>query len=190
MLTASSPQGAGLNPARLYAAFSMVAGWVEEGTVAGAVALVVRRGKIAGTWAGGRLSRASDAMPVTADTHFAAASVSKVVTAVALLQQIDEGKATLETSVQSILPEWQVPGAEKITLRHLLSHTSGLPEDLPRNVLKYEDRNSLQVMIDAFMEVPPRRNPDEELIYSNIGYGILGRVLERLTGKSYREVVW
>jgi CubicO group peptidase (beta-lactamase class C family) len=72
----------------------------------------------------------------------------------------------------------------------LLSHTSGLPEDLPRGTLRYEDRNPLSVILEAFMNVPPKYRPGEKLIYSNIGYGIIGRVVEALSGSGYREFVW
>lgn len=190
LLARSSPRGAGLDPENLRRAFDIVASWVEDGIVPGAVALVARRGRVASTWAGGRLSGAPNAGPMTEDTPFAVASISKVVTAIELLRQIDEGKATLDTPAQDILRDWRVPGAEKITLRHLLSHTSGLPEDLPRNTLQYEDRNPLSVIIDAFMKVPPRYEPGEKLIYSNIGYGIIWKVLETLSGTGYRELVW
>jgi CubicO group peptidase (beta-lactamase class C family) len=190
LLARSSPRGAGLDPEKLHGAFDIVAGWVEEGIVPGAVALVARRGRVASMWAGGRLSGAANAGPVTEDTPFAVASISKLVTAIALLRQIDEGKATLDTPAQSILRDWRVPGAEKVALSHLLSHTSGLPEDLPRNTLQYEDRNPLSVIIDAFMKVPPRYEPGEKLIYSNIGYGIIWKVLETLSGTGYRELVW
>ncbi|MFL5734488.1 MAG: serine hydrolase domain-containing protein [Chloroflexia bacterium] len=190
LLARSSPQGAGLDPEKLHSAFGMVASWVEEGVVPGAVALVARRGRVAGTWAGGRLSAEPDAGPVTETTPFAVASITKVVTAIALLRQIDEGKAALDTPAPSIVPEWRVPGAEKITLKHLLSHTSGLPADLPSGALNYEDYNPLEVIVDAFMQVPPRYEPGEKLIYSNIGYGIIWRMLERLSGMGYHELVW
>jgi CubicO group peptidase (beta-lactamase class C family) len=190
LLTRSSPQGAGIDPAKLERAFDLVAGWVEDGVVPGAVALVARRGRVAGVWAGGRLSSAPDAPPVTEDTPFAVASISKVAIATTLLRQIDAGKATLDTPARTILPEWWVPGAGKITLKHLLSHTSGLPEDLPLNALRYEDRNPLDVIVDAFMKVPPRYEPGEKLLYSNIGYGIIWRALEKLSGIGYRELVW
>src|SRR5438105_8994324 len=107
LLARSSPRGAGLDPAKLSGAFELVAGWVEDGIVPGAVALVARRGRVGGAWAGGRLSRETGAGQVSENTPFAVASLSKVVTAVALLRQIDEGRATLDTPAQSILPEWR-----------------------------------------------------------------------------------
>ena len=133
MLTQTSPQGAGLDPDKLRTAFALIARWIEEGALPGAVALVARRGRIAATWAGGRLSASPDAPPMTPDAPFPVASITKVVTASALLRQLDLGKATLDTPARDILPEWRVPGSERILLRHLLSHTSGLPVDLPRN---------------------------------------------------------
>lgn len=190
MLSHSSPQGAGFDPAKLDYAFRMVEGWIGEGTVSGAAVLVARRGRIARTRAYGHLSRDDGSPPVQADTAFAVASITKVVTAVTLLKHVDEGKIALDTPVREVLPEWTTPGVEGITFRHLLSHTSGLPEDLPRDALNYEDRNSLDVIIDAFMRLRPEYAPGERLIYSNAGMGIVGRAIERLTGKSYREAVW
>ena len=190
MLTQTSPQGAGLDPDKLRTAFALIARWIEEGALPGAVALVARRGRIAATWAGGRLSASPDAPPMTPDAPFPVASITKVVTASALLRQLDLGKATLDTPARDILPEWRVPGSERILLRHLLSHTSGLPVDLPRNSLNYEDRNSFDTILEAFMHVEPRYPPGEKLVYSNIGYGIIGRVIEKLSGKSFRETVW
>jgi CubicO group peptidase (beta-lactamase class C family) len=190
LLAYSSPQGAWLDADKLQSAFRIVAGWVEGGIVPGAVALVARRGRIAGTWAGGHLSSAPDARPVSLETPFAAASITKVVTAITLLRQIDEGKAALDTRAQTILPEWRAPGVERVTLKHLLSHTSGLPPDLPRGTLNYENRNSLDVIVDAFMRLPLRYQPGAKLVYSNAGYGIIGRVVEKLSGKPFREAAW
>ena len=190
MMTESSPQAAGIDPDGLNAAFALVASWVGDGVVPGAVVLVARRGRIAGSWAGGCLSGDPGAPPMRVDTAFPVASITKVATAVAFLRLVDEGKVGIETPVRSVLPEWRVPGAEHIRFRHLLSHTSGLPEDLPVGVLNYEDRNPLDTILDAFMQVPPGYPPEEELIYSNIGYGIVGRAIERLSGVSYREAVW
>src|SRR5204863_7182675 len=159
LLAHSSPQGAWVDPDKLQAAFGIVAGWMEDGTVPGAVALVARRGRIAGTWAGGHLSAAPDARPVSVDTPFAVASITKVVTALALMRQIDEGKATLDTLAQHALPAWRASGAERVTPKHLLSQTSDLPPDLPRGALNYEARNSLDVIVDAFLQIPLRYQP-------------------------------
>lgn len=190
MLSLSSPQAAGLDPGKLNRALSMVEAWVAEGVVPGAVVLVARRGRIAAKAAFGKLSSQPGAGAVERDTAFAVASLTKLVTAAAVLKHVDRGKASLDTPVQEVLPEWTVRGANGITLRHLLSHTSGLPEDLPKDALNYDDANPLGVIVDAFMRVEPVREPGEELIYSNLGYGILGRLLERLSGCSYREAVW
>ncbi len=190
MLTESSPQSAGIDPERLGAAFAIVAEWVGQGVGPGAVALVARRGRIAGAWAGGCLSPAPDALPIRVDSVFPVASITKVVTAALFLREVDKGRVRIETPVRVVLPEWRVRGSEKITFRHLLSHTSGLPEDLPEGTLNYDDRNLLSAMVDAFMLVPPQYPPEEILVYSNIGYALLGKAIERLSGKSYLEIVW
>ncbi len=190
MLNRSSPQSAGFDPARLERALAIVGEWVEAGVVPGVVVLVARRGRIAASAAYGRMSEEAGARPMEVSTSFAVASLTKVVTASAVLKQIEAGKAALETPVREILPGWRVQGSEGVTLRHLLSHTSGLPEDLAKGTLNYDDANSLDVILDAFMKVPPVKEQGEELIYSNIGFGLLGRVIERLSGYGYREAVW
>jgi beta-lactamase class C len=179
-----------MDPDALDVAFATVASWVDEGVVPGAVALVARRGRIAGTWAGGVRSREPGTAAIGADTVFPIASITKVATATAFLRLADERNVSIETPVRAVLPEWRVPGVDHIKFRHLLSHTSGLPEDLPPGTLDYEDANSLDTMLNAFMEVAPVYAPEEELVYSNIGYGILGRAIERMSGMGYREAVW
>src|SRR5437868_1747707 len=153
LLTQTSAQAAGVETDKLDAAFAIVAGWIDEGVIPGAVALDARRGRIAGVWAGGHLSSAPGAPLMRPDTVFPVASITKIVTATAVLRQVDEGKLGIETLVKDILPEWSVPGAERIKVRHLLSHTSGLPEDLAEGVLRYEDRNSVDTIIDLYMQV-------------------------------------
>jgi CubicO group peptidase (beta-lactamase class C family) len=189
VLADGTPQSAGFDEAKLDSAFQRVEEWVRSGAVSGAVVLVARLGRIAKAEAYGHIAPDPDSAKATVDTVFPAASITKVATATALLKQVDAGRITLDTPVCEILTEWTPPGVEVITLRHLLSHTSGLPEDLEGSTLDYEDRNSIDVIVDAFMQLPPKKAPGQELIYSNAGIAIAGRLLERLAGVRVGQAV-
>ena len=88
--------------------------------------------------------------PVTLETNFCIASVSKQFSAVALLQLAEEDKLSLNDPLSKFFPEFQAPFFKEITLHHILSHTSGIPDARPRDdrnfVLYSTDVNSVQNM--------------------------------------------
>jgi CubicO group peptidase (beta-lactamase class C family) len=75
----------------------------------------------------GQLGPGFDSPPVLRDSIFGVASVSKPVTATAVMMLVEAGKIGIHQPVQKYIPEFEGPGCEKITVRHLLTHTSGLP---------------------------------------------------------------
>ncbi len=141
--------------------------------------------------------------PVTEKTIFQAGSVSKFVTAVVLLHYVDLGLFDLDADVNKYLKSWKIPETEftvgeKITLRHLLTHRSGLPGT-------NFDRDKAKVMptlVQVLKAEAPAINkpaqpfftPGEKWSYSNIGYAVLQLVLEDHFGKSLdalaREVIF
>lgn len=145
-------------------------------------------------------------VPVHPGTRFALASVSKMFTAVAVLDAVRRGEAALHTPVADLLAADRRPVTLRpdVTVHHLLTHTSGIAdyaeedEDLPGYV---EDYGSLWVdrpcyrMRDAvdflpmFADRPPIGPPGERFRYSNAGYIVLGLVLEAVTGGRFTEVV-
>lgn len=134
------------------------------------------------------------AKPVTLDTMYDFASVSKIVgvsTAIARLR--DRGYLEFNQNVTSILPEWKIMGAEKVTVAHLLAHTSGLPAWSPFfETLKsqFRDESIALVSIETrqklmqklVLETPLEAAPGERALYSDLSFLILGFLIERLTG--------
>jgi CubicO group peptidase (beta-lactamase class C family) len=129
--------------------------------------------------------------PMREDTGFLFGSVTKVLTATLVLQQVERGIIDLAERVIRYLPEFQLttPGAaEKIRVRHLLTHTSGIDADL-----FFPDAQGSGAL-SAFLDGLGRHcgslfEPDEFISYSNGGMIVAGRLLEVLTGTSYHELL-
>lgn len=127
------------------------------------------------------------------DTVFRIASMTKSFTAATILLLRDEGHLHLDDQVATHVPELKAqrsshPGAQAITLRHLLSMSAGFPGDDP-----WGDRQQDLDLgrFTAFLERGPSFAwmPGTEFEYSNLGYAILGRVITNATGREYRDVV-
>jgi CubicO group peptidase (beta-lactamase class C family) len=163
---------------------------VEHDVLSGAV-LVARRGRPVFAQAFGMAQR-DPPTPNTLDTRFELASLSKLFTAVAVGQLVDRGRLAFDTPVSTVLPDYpRIDIARQITVAHLLTHTSGLP-DFYRNgkFRRYEDSlrtlNDFWVMFanDSLWSMPGARYD-----YSNSNYIVLGSIVERLTGLSFEEYV-
>jgi CubicO group peptidase (beta-lactamase class C family) len=108
------------------------------------------------------------------------ASLTKVLgTTTALAQLIENGKVDLNAPVQRYVPDWTGAGKESVTVRHLLTHTSGLPAFRPYDQQTH-DPDSLAMLIFA---TPLERTPGDSMIYSDIGAFMMGRVIERVSGQ-------
>lgn len=121
--------------------------------------------------------------PVTLETNFCIASVSKQFSAVALLQLAEEGKLSLSDPLSKFFPEFQAPFFNEITLHHILSHTSGIPDARPRDdrnfVLYSTDVNSVQ-----YMRTLDHLNfqPGTKYEYINPTFQLIYQIVERVSG--------
>jgi D-alanyl-D-alanine carboxypeptidase len=123
--------------------------------------------------------------PVTPQTLFEIGSIGKSFTAVAILQLVDEGKIELDAPVTSYLPWLVIPGRDgdgPVTVSHLLSHTSGI-------VTGIDATPEAAFQVWALRDLPTFSAPGERFHYSNVGYKLLGLVLEAVDGRSYPEIV-
>jgi CubicO group peptidase (beta-lactamase class C family) len=127
-------------------------------------------------------------IPHTVNTEFKTESVGKMFTAVSILQLVESGKLRLDQTIKELLPALAVPHAEKITIHHLLNHTSGMqsPWDHPKWTFKKDySRAEWEKLI---IEVPPVFDtPGKEMYYSNSGYVVLGWILEKISGKPFDQ---
>jgi CubicO group peptidase (beta-lactamase class C family) len=127
---------------------------------------------------------------VTTGSRFLIGSLTKQFTAVLVLQQVERGKLNLEDAITKYLPDYPATG-HAVTLHHLLSHTSGVPSytDLPSFRLDGQQLYSPEEIVAEFRDLPLSFTPGSGSEYSNSGYALLGLILERVTGKTYRELL-
>jgi serine-type D-Ala-D-Ala carboxypeptidase len=173
-LRPGSAQEAGISPERLLHLREKCAAWVAEGSTPAVIVLTARHGVIFLHEAWGKLGPEPDSPSVERDSVFGVASVSKPVTATGVMQLIENGQIGANQPLHKYLPEFQGADCEKITVRHLLTHTSGLPYRYEGPVLE-AGRQGLQ------------HEPGTFLAYSNTGYDLLGKLVERISGKPYND---
>ena len=131
--------------------------------------------------------------PVTPDTVFRIASMTKSFTAVAILSLRDAGKLSLDDPAETYVPElktlaYPTSDAPRITIRHLLSHAAGFPEDNPwgDQQLALSDDQMATLMRQG---IPFSNPPGLAYEYSNYGFAILGRIVSTVSGMPYRDYV-
>ena len=128
--------------------------------------------------------------PVTPDSVFQIGSITKVWTATVVMQLVDEGLADLDAPVVEVLPELRLadPDATKhVTLRHLLNHTSGIDGDVFTDTGRGDD--CLEKYVELLGEQTQNHPLGATWSYCNAGFSVLGRVIERLTGKTWDEAL-
>lgn len=155
----------------------------------GAVALVVKDGVVAERTAVGHAVRWADPdtelpadqqVAMTAGTIFDLASVSKLFTAVAILQLVERGEVALAEPVASYIPAFAANGKEAVTVEQLLTHTGGLPAWLPL----YSAYPDIPSRLAAVHGVAPAYEPGTRFTYSDLGLIVLGELVEHVTGLS------
>ena len=131
--------------------------------------------------------------PATPQSLFRIASMTKSITAMAILLLRDQGKLSLDDPAEEYIPEmknleYPVPDAPKITIRHLLTHTAGFPEDNPwgDRQLAVSDQRLLDLVKNgiSFSNVP-----GVAYEYSNLGFALLGRIIAVVSGQPYQKFV-
>lgn len=189
------PPPAGLAPARLAEADALAAAAkrAEEAAAAdqfSGVVLVAKNGKVLMEKALGRADREKNT-PVAMDTQFRMGSMNKMFTAVAVLQLVEAGKLSLDDTVGKHLKDYPNRDiADKVTIRHLLSHTGGTgnifgPEfEKHRLALKTHDD-----YLKLYGARAPETPPGTPFRYSNYGFVLLGLIIEKVSGMSYYDYV-
>ena len=131
--------------------------------------------------------------PNTPQTKFGIASITKQFTAVLVLQQVAEGRIRLDAKVSDYLPWYRKDTGERMTIEPVLHHTSGLPPDFDSPEFSQSEAASRHYEPQAFAEKYCQQElasePGTKWDYSNCGYDLLGLILERVTGKSFGELL-
>jgi CubicO group peptidase (beta-lactamase class C family) len=124
------------------------------------------------------------------DTKFRLGSISKQFTAFLIVKLAEEGKLKLDVPITTYLPNYPKATGDKITVQHLLTHTSGIPNYTSApNFLKEKSRDPYtpEEFVKTFENLPLDFTPGEKFSYSNSGYFLLGYIIEKVSGKSYEQ---
>jgi len=153
--------------------------------------LVAEKGNIVYENAFGYANREFE-VPNSIDTKFRIASMSKAFTAFVIMKLVEEGKLSLEGKLSNYLDDFPKEKGDKITIHHLLSHTSGIAHygEAPDYEAWYERlTNTSEELIAYFGELDLLFEPGEKYSYSSFGYSLLAFVCERIEGKPYNEIL-
>ena len=153
-------------------------------------ALVSMNGKIVYKSAFG-LANFEYKIPNKHDTKFEIGSCTKQFTVIIIMMLKEKGQIRLDGKITDYLPEYPAEKGDRITIHHLLSHTSGIPEyiELPEmECLLFRENMPTEIM-KVFWNLDLDFEPGSELRYSNSNFFILGAIIEKIMGKSYAEVL-
>lgn len=186
-LRPADPADVGMSAAKLERAAEMLAGEVKQGNVLAASVLVARRERIVLHRGFGRLTPAAAAPAVQPDTVFLLASITKPVTACALMLLVERGLVSLDDPVAHYLPEFRGEDRARVRVRDLLSHTSGLPDMLPDNIDLRRAHVPLSGFVEQTMMTPLLFAPGAGFHYQSMGVLLAGEIVERISGMRLRE---
>jgi CubicO group peptidase (beta-lactamase class C family) len=146
----------------------------------GAIAVIGTRTRVIAQHAVGHLDWAPTPVP-NEHTLWDLASLTKVIGLTSGIMQLDaQGRIDMDAPVQRYLPNWTGPHKSEVTIRHLITHTSGLPAFEPYDQVTHDPDSLAKLMFNT----PLDTTPGARMVYSDIGAYMLGRVLEKITGQT------
>jgi len=153
---------------------------VRDSAFPGASVVVGRHDGVVAEYGAGQLDWAADAPPPDAHTLWDLASLTKVVALTsAMMQLVEQGRVELDAPVQRYLPAWTGPNKDRVTVRHLLTHSSGLPAWRP----VYKEATDSASALAIVYATPLDTLPGVRMVYSDLGAILLGEVVRAITGE-------
>ncbi|WP_099159833.1 serine hydrolase domain-containing protein [Virgibacillus ndiopensis] len=193
VLHPGSAKGAGMMSEPLKEIDSVMESMIDDGIMPGAVTFVARRGHIVQNKAYGDAVRYKDdsgtefdhPIAMDEDTIFDLASLSKIFTTTAAMKLYEEGYFELDDPVADYIPEFAQNGKEEVTIRQLMTHTSGFKPWIPLYTIGDSREDRLQYVF----QYPLENEPGSTYTYSDLNMITLGALIERLSGKRLDEYV-
>lgn len=184
-LASPAPVSAREGPGLTAAALDPIASWYRGAPIVGMTVAIARADEPPLIVAWGHVDAARQA-PATPDTVYEIGSITKTFTAALILRRVEHGRLSLDEAVTRWLPELRGT-ADDVTVRHLLAHASGLSsapvaEDMSLPV-------SAEALLAAVRDRPVEFTPGARFRYNNNGYGLLGLILERESGRPYADLL-
>jgi CubicO group peptidase (beta-lactamase class C family) len=191
----ASPSEASYDPAYISLLDSCYGGLVDSGRVRAAGYLMARGGKVFAHKACGALGfDAKDKAPYEPDSIKGIASITKIVTATAIMQLVERGAIWLEQPIATIIPEFDTAMHKGINVWNFLTHTSGLPADggywsEPYPIENHEVMRGKDWLKKGALAGPVQHRPGEQWNYCSIGFMVLAEIVSRASGMHYNDYV-
>ena len=186
ILQTSDPAVVGMSAAQLERAFGLLTAAIEAGQISAASLTVARRGQEVFARGAGQ-QKPNTGSPVDADSIFLLASITKPVTACALMILVDRGLISLDDPAAYYLPEFTGGDRPAIKVRHLLSHVSGMPDMLPENVSLRRAHEPVEVFVERALQTPLLYKPATDFRYQSKGILLAAAIVERVSGQRLRD---
>jgi CubicO group peptidase (beta-lactamase class C family) len=200
-LILSTPQEAEVLPSAVERIKYRAESWVEEGVHQGMVLLAARKGKIFLHEAYGRQKPGKDGPDMPLDAIFPLASLTKPITVTAAMILVEDGLLGLNRPVQEYIPEFVGENKERVFVHHLMTHTSGIPDDEEVWTIIEEreasgvdippqeetEHTEIHQIVHYGLDIPLATFPGEIMVYSSYGIQLLGEIIRRLSGKSLED---
>lgn len=181
----NDPSEAGFDSERLALAFGLAADWCSRGEVPAATLVVGRSGALLRPRSFGSLHPAGDA--IHGDAIYTVASITKPIVAMAVMRLVERGRLTLGDKVSDLVPEFAGTGRYHVRVRHLLTHTSGLPDLLPDDRELRRENAPLSKYLAEVCQTDLLFKPGRDVRYSSCAFLLLGEIVARQAGRGLPE---
>ncbi len=183
-LPTADPSELGINVSRLQVIEEVVQEGLSRERMPGCVVLIGYRGHIVYHEAFGHRQLQPEPLPMDKETVFDMASLTKpMATATSVMKLVEDGKIDLDAKVAEYIPEFAANGKDAVTIHQLLVHTAGL---IPDNALSDYDEGA-QVAFQNIHSLELQQQPGVKFAYSDVGFIVLGELIERVSGKNVHE---
>ena len=176
-----------MSAAQLEVASQLLQTEIDRGDISAATLIVARGDEVVHDVGFGRLRPEDGAPAVTPDSVFLVASITKPVTAIALMLLVDRGLVCLDDPVSLYLTEFDGSDRKGMTVRQLLTHTSGMPDMLPENEALRRAHEPLSTFVERAISTPLLFEPGSAFRYQSKGILLAAEIVQRITAQGLRD---
>lgn len=183
----AKPTEIGLSEAQLKRAYDLAERWTKADRVPGIAIAVGRKGKMVEPRFFGRHRPAADSPPLKPDALFLIASITKPVVYTALMMLVERGEVRIEDPVAAYVPKFAANGKKDVLVRHILTHTSGLPDMLPNNDKLRAAHQPLAKFVEEACELKLLFPPGTKVSYQSMGTLMAAEIVHQVSGLEIQE---
>lgn len=186
-LSLAKPADIGFDSVRLQRAFDLLKNWADSDKIPSAGLCVGRKGKMIEPLLVGRQKVGKDAPAIRKDALFLTASITKPVAVGAAMMLVERGEMALDDAIKRYLPKFTGDGRDDVQIRHLMTHTSGLPDMIKENEQYRKDHKPFSAFVEAIYKEPLLFPPGTKVSYQSAGTALIAEIIHQISGRSAAE---